>query len=208
MRIRVKICGTTSVTDALLAQRAGADAVGLIFAPSQRRVTPGAARVISLALGPATGRVGVFVNAPLDEVLRTADAARLSAVQLHGEAGEAYLRGLLAYYPVLRALSPGQPLPPAWPGLAVLLDAPRPGGGVPLDWRALRATFPAGAWLAGGLGPGNVAEAIARLSPAGVDAVSQLESAPGVKDSLKVRAFVEAVRAAEAAAVPDKSYPQ
>ncbi len=206
MRLRVKVCGTTSLKDALLAEQAGADAIGLIFAPSRRRVTLDAARTISLALGPTIGRVGVFVGAPLDEVLRTADAARLSAVQLHGEVPETYLDGVLAYYPVLRALAPGEAPPMTRPGLTLLFDALRPGGGVALDWDALRSTFPAGAWLAGGLGPENVARAVATLRPAGVDAVSQLESAPGIKDPVKTRAFVRAARATETEL--EKSYPQ
>lgn len=203
--IRVKVCGTTSVRDAVLAAEAGADAIGLIFAPrgerTGRRVTAELARQASLAVGPAVGRVGVYWGQPLDEVLRTAEAARLSAVQLHGEVPAAYLDSLLTYFPVLRVLKPGDPLPDARPGLTPMLDAPLPGGGVPLDWDALAAgfpggTFPSGAWLAGGLGPDNVAQAIQRLNPAGVDAVSQLESAPGVKDPARVRAFVMAVRQA------------
>lgn len=198
--VRVKVCGTTSVRDAVLAAEAGADAIGLIFAPrgarTGRRVTAELARQASLAVGPAVGRVGVYWEQPLDEVLRTAEAARLSAVQIHGEVSEAYLNTLLLYFPVLRVLKPGDPLPEARPGLSLLVDAPLPGGGMPLDWDALAASFPAGAWLAGGLGPDNVAQAISRLHPAGVDAVSRLEAAPGIKDPERVWAFVRAVRQA------------
>lgn len=220
-RTRIKICGTTSLRDAALARDAGADAIGLIFAPSKRQVTPAVARDISLEVGPGVARVGVFVvgqgGHTLDEVLRAADAARLSAVQLHGvpeigvpEIGASgtaalpplYLSAVLRYYPVLRVLRPGDAWPQARPGLSVLLDAPTPGSGVPLDWHALRGRFPngelpPGAWLAGGLNPQNVAEAMAALRPAGVDAVSALEAQPGVKDPMKVRAFVKAIRTAE-----------
>jgi phosphoribosylanthranilate isomerase len=193
-RTRVKICGTTSVADALLAEEAGADAVGLIFAESRRRVDAEVARTVSLSLGPAVARVGVFLNAPLDVVLRTADRARLSAVQLHGDVEELYLETLLRYHPVLRVVRTARDGPPLRPGLTWMLDAPSPGSGVPLDWASLEGSFPEGAWLAGGLGPHNVAEAMRRLGPVGVDAVSRLESSPGVKDRAQVLAFVAAVR--------------
>lgn len=193
-RTRVKICGTTSVGDAVLAVEAGADALGLIFARSPRRVEVSRAREISLAVGPAVGRVGVFLGAGLDEVLRTADAARLGAVQIHGEVSGLYLDTLLRYAPVLRVVRPGDSLPEPRPGLTLLFDAPSPGSGLALDWEALRGGFPPGAWLAGGLNPGNVSTALDCLAPAAVDAVSGLEAAPGVKDPAKVMAFVQAVR--------------
>ncbi|MGI8748163.1 MAG: phosphoribosylanthranilate isomerase [Deinococcus sp.] len=226
--MRVKICGTTSLEDALMSVDAGADAIGLIFAPvSRRRVTVEQAREISLALGPAVGRVGVFLDQPLQEVLRTAERARLSAVQIHGPLPGLYLETLARYHPVLRVLRAAElargsaagegaagegagggagleaGLPPH---VTLMLDAPQPGSGQELDWPALAGNFPAGAWLAGGLGPENVARAIGVLRPAGVDAVSRLERGPGVKDEALVRAFVREARAA-AGALPD-SYPQ
>ncbi|PYE48392.1 phosphoribosylanthranilate isomerase [Deinococcus yavapaiensis] len=192
-RTRVKICGTTSAEDALLAQDAGADAIGLIFASiSKRRVDVAAARRISLALDPSFGRIGVFLDASLDEVLRTAHEARLSAVQVHGEVGDAFLDVLLNFWPVLRALRPGDEIPTPRTGLSLLFDAAKPGGGVPFDWRSV--PFPAGAWLAGGLSPENVCEAMTLLRPFGVDAVSSLERGPGRKDPARVRAFVEQSR--------------
>lgn len=214
--LRVKVCGTTSLQDALTSAEAGADAVGLIFAAvSKRLVTVETAREISLALGPAVGRVGVFLGQPLDEVLRVAERARLSAVQIHGEVSSLYLETLACYHPVLRVLRPaelaGQDTASVGPHQTLMLDAPVPGGGQPLDWQALQPGFPAGAWLAGGLGPDNVAEAIRTLRPGAVDAVSRLELRPGVKDPQKVRAFVRAAR--EAALHLDdpglgRSYPQ
>ena len=222
--LRVKICGVTSLHDALLSADAGADAVGLIFAPISRRlVTAEAAREIGLGLGPAVGRVGVFLDQGLDEVLRTAERARLSAVQIHGEVSSLYLSTLACYYPVLRVLRPAELVgrgmttagrqteadsarpPPV--NQTLMLDAPSPGSGQPLDWESLRASFPAGAWLAGGLGPENVARAIRALRPGGVDAVSRLESGPGVKDPEKVRAFVRQAREAALLAL-SQSYPQ
>ncbi|WP_407569532.1 phosphoribosylanthranilate isomerase [Deinococcus altitudinis] len=221
--LRVKICGTTSLHDALLSADAGADAVGLIFAPvSKRLVQAKVAREISLALGPAVGRVGVFMNQGLDEVLRMAEASRLSAVQIHGEVSSLYLGTLACYYPVLRVLRPaelagrdtspgGDQTPKIESGLrhvqTLMLDAPSPGSGQPLDWESLRASFPPGAWLAGGLGPDNVARAIGALRPGGVDAVSHLESSPGVKNPDRVRAFVHEARKAALLASAE-SYPQ
>jgi phosphoribosylanthranilate isomerase len=204
MRVRVKVCGTTTLHDALLAADAGADALGFIFAPGSRRlVTAEQAREVGLAVGPAVARVGVFLNQPLDEVLRTAEAARVSAVQLHGPLSPLYVREVARYHPVLRVLRPAD-LGQAhtleslkWPGVTPMLDAPEPGRGVPLDWAALRAVFPPAAWLAGGLGPENVAEAIRTLRPAGVDAVSRLEVSAGIKDAARVRAFVQAAQGAE-----------
>ena len=216
--MRVKVCGTTSVEDALMSVDAGADAIGLIFAPvSRRRVTVEQAREISLALGPAVGRVGVFLDQPLQEVLRTAERARLSAVQIHGPLSGLYLETLARYHPVLRVLRPAElvagsagggagPKAGLPPFVTLMLDAPQPGSGEPLDWPALAGSFPAGAWLAGGLGPENVARAIGVLRPAGVDAVSRLERSPGVKDEALVRAFVREARLA-VGALPD-SYPQ
>lgn len=198
---RVKICGTTSVHDAVQAAQAGADALGFIFAPvSKRLVSASVAREAGLSVGPAVARVGVFLDQGLDEVLRLSEAARVSAVQLHGPLSEGFVRAVTAFYPVLRVLRPADLVTEGklWqdvPGVTLMLDAPQPGGGVPLDWESLRATFPPGTWLAGGLGPWNVAEAIRVLRPAGVDAVSHLEARPGVKDSSKVAAFVRAARA-------------
>ena len=208
--VRVKICGTTSLHDALLAAQAGADALGFIFAPgSRRRVSPQIAREAGLSVGPMIARVGVFLNQPLDEVLRTAEASRVSAVQLHGVLSSLYVREVARYYPVLRVLRPADLgredvlTALSVPGVTPMLDAPEPGSGVPLDWAALRESFPVGAWLAGGLGAANVAEAIRVLQPAGVDAVSRLEKAPGVKDAEQVKAFVRAARGAKT-----QSYPQ
>ncbi|UBV42572.1 phosphoribosylanthranilate isomerase [Deinococcus taeanensis] len=198
--VRVKVCGTTSVRDAVLSAEAGADALGFIFAPVSRRlVTPQVAREAGLSVGPAVARVGVFLNQGLDEVLRLSEEARVSAVQLHGNLPGLYVTRVAAYYPVLRVVRPVELADAAdmWhghPGVTLMLDAPEPGGGIPLDWSALRPQFPRGAWLAGGLGPENVAQAMQALAPAGVDAVSRLEAGPGVKDPRAVREFVQVAR--------------
>ncbi|WP_291426460.1 phosphoribosylanthranilate isomerase [Deinococcus sp.] len=197
---RVKICGTTSVADALMCAEAGADALGFIFAPvSKRLVTPQVARAASLSVGPAVTRVGVFMHQGLDEVLRLAETSRMTAVQLHGPLPALYVESICAYYSVLRVLRPTELAAERnmWEGhsaVTLMLDAPEPGSGMTLDWGALQANFPAGGWLAGGLGPSNVVQAIELLRPAGVDAVSQLEARPGVKNPQAVQAFVDAVK--------------
>lgn len=198
--VKVKVCGTTNLRDALHAAEAGADALGFIFAPvSKRRVTAQVAREAGLSAGPSVARVGVFLGQPLDEVLRTAEAARVSVVQLHGPLPGVYVRAVAEYYPVLRVLGPDELRAgnvQATPGVTPMLDAPQPGSGQPLDWSALAPHFPPGGWLAGGLGPENVAQAIAALNPAGVDAVSKLEASPGLKNPQAVEAFIDAVKRA------------
>ena len=198
--VKVKVCGTTNVQDAALCAEAGADALGFIFAPvSKRLVSVSAAREASLAVGPAVARVGVFMNQGLDDVLRLAEQSRMSALQLHGALTPEYVLSAAQFYPVLRVVGPADLRDEGrqWhghPAVTLMLDAPAPGGGVPLDWAALQADFPAGAWLAGGLGPDNVREAVMALRPGAVDAVSKLEARPGQKNPQAVKAFVDTVK--------------
>jgi phosphoribosylanthranilate isomerase len=202
--MRVKICGITRVEDALLAEQAGADAIGLIFAKgSRRQVTAEAAREITHAVGPRLLRVGVFRNAPLQQVVDLAAELRLQLVQLHGDEDRAYAREVAGSVPVIRALPFSAQLSPAelssWPVAGVLLDAVTPGAGIPFDWHQAGAL--AGQprlILAGGLSPVNVAEAIRLLRPCAVDVASGVESAPGIKDPELVRSFISQARRADA----------
>jgi len=198
--VRIKICGITRVEDALAAEAAGADAVGFIFAPrSKRHVTPRQAAEISAALGPLIARVGVFVNAPLEEVVETTRALELSAAQLHGDEDAAYAGRLRAHVRVIKAF----PFTPSldreelllFPTDAVLLDSLRPGSGERFSWA--QASGLAGTprlILAGGLTPENVAAGISALRPYGVDVASGVESSPGMKDRGKIQDFVRAAR--------------
>jgi phosphoribosylanthranilate isomerase len=221
MSLWIKICGNTSLKDARLAVEAGADAVGFVFAPSPRRVSAAEVAAIVPHLPAAVEKIGVFVDASLSEIYSTVRECGLTGVQLHFEAGPeapAKLRARLG--PKLRVLrvvhfDAGTPDRTADQiGLlaqdghvdAVLVDsrtATAVGGtGVTFDWSAARRTvFGDGARLklvvAGGLNPENVAEAVALLKPWGVDVVSGVESAPGRKEPIKVRAFVARARAME-----------
>jgi phosphoribosylanthranilate isomerase len=208
--LRVKICGMTNVGDALLAARAGADAVGLNFySASPRFVSLDVARQIVAALPAHVTKVGLFVDAVAVEVARVFDDLGLDLVQLHGDEPPEYLPQLGAR-PVMRAFRLGSDgLKPIIDYLArcralvamphwVLLDAHVPGqyGGTgrTADWSAAAcyAEQPDAPplVLAGGLTPANVAEAIRVVRPAAVDAASGVESSPGHKDPALVRAFV------------------
>jgi len=199
----VKICGITSPGDAELAVEAGADAIGLVFAPSRRQVDVDEARVIVASVPEHVLAVGVFRDHLAREVLETAEAVGLRAVQLHGSETPRTSRQVHEQVPVLvRAMAAGSP------DLAeidehgadvVLLDAPTPGAGVAFDWRLVGdLTRRHRILLAGGLRPDTVADAIAQVQPWGVDVASGVEAAPGRKDPDAVRAFVAAARAAGA----------
>lgn len=206
--IRVKICGIRDETSALAAAEAGADAVGFIFAQSPRHLEPAQARRIAAALPPFVARVGVVVNEPLESLRELVDAVRLDAVQLHGDEPAAYCRAAQDLrVTVVKAVPVSGPLDPErlrdFRVGAVLLDTHRPGlrggTGEPFDWRlAAPAARAVRVILSGGLSPENVAAAIAAVRPYGVDVSSGVET-DGRKDPGKIRAFIEAARAADAA---------
>jgi len=197
---RVKVCGITRPEDARAAIAAGADALGVVFAPSPRRVDAARAAAIVQAAG-RTPVAGVFVDAPRAEVESLIRATGIAAVQLCGqEHPEDFLRLTV---PIWRRLAVAEPAASLelrrWLPLAALfvLDHPSsPGGsGQTVDpaWaRALAAQAPC--LLAGGMGPANAAAAAAAVRPHGLDASSRLESAPGLKDPALVKEFVLAAR--------------
>ena len=202
---KIKICGLTRVTDAVLASELGAAAVGLVFwERSPRYVEPTAARAIVAALPPDVAAVGVFVDSSAEQVREIAAAVGLSAVQLHGDETVEFCRSLP--YRVLKAVGvrddvsrdTALALPAA---ITVLLDAHDPtrkgGTGRTIDW-SLAAAVAARrrVFLSGGIGPENVAEAIATVRPYAVDVSSGVEVEPGVKDEGRLRAFFEAVQTA------------
>jgi phosphoribosylanthranilate isomerase len=220
--IWIKICANTSLEDALLAAEAGADAVGFVFAPSPRSVTAAKVADIVPHLPVTIEKIGVFVDATLEEIVSAVQACDLTGVQLHFDAAPelpAQLHERLG--PKLRVLSvvhfsagtgEQQAVRIAEhvrnPHVdAVLVDSRTEmavgGTGVTFDWAAARKTFFPDAKAckriaAGGLNPDNVAEAIAALHPWGVDVVSGVEAAPGRKDRAKVREFVARARSGKA----------
>ena len=207
-RVFVKVCGITSVEDGQLAADAGADAVGFVFWPmSSRRVDPEKAARISRALPPFLLRVGVFVDAPAEEMQRVADQVGLDLLQLHGDEPPESLGGLARR--VLKAVRVGKGFSAEealrYDGRAagLLVDTRLPGEtmlpggtGVPFDWALVRGVRERASFLmlAGGLSPDNVQEALAAVQPDAVDVSSGVESLPGRKDPEKVRAFVRNVR--------------
>jgi phosphoribosylanthranilate isomerase len=218
MSLWIKICGNTSLEDALLAAEAGADAVGFVFAPSPRRVTAELVAKITPHLPAGIEKIGVFVEAELEEIVSTVRLCGLTGVQLHWDAPcerPARLHERLG--PEVRVLrvvhfsaeSAGQHAAQIAEHArnphvhAVLVDsrtAKAVGGtGVAFDWEAANRLLAQNAKecklvAAGGLNPANVAEAIRALRPWGVDAVSGVEAAPGRKDAAKVREFVRRAR--------------
>ncbi len=216
MSLWIKICANTSLEDAMIAAEAGADAVGFVFAPSPRRVTTEQVAAIVPRLPAEIEKIGVFVDATVEEMVATVEAAGLTGVQLHWDApGEltAALRARLGTrVRIVGVLHFDAERPEGRAALAFNADADAilvdsrtgsavGGTGKSYDWVAARQ------WLferaeelkliaAGGLTPDNVAEAIAMLRPWGVDVVSGVEAAPGRKDAAKVRAFVVNARAA------------
>jgi phosphoribosylanthranilate isomerase len=194
----VKICGITLAEDAEAAVKAGAAAIGFVFWPgSPRFIDPYRARAIAATLPPFVTTVGVFVNQPIEYVTGVASLVRLGAVQLHGDETIEYAAALSR--PVVKALSPGDGQAAAWPDRTMLLldvhDPVRRGGtGRTIDWTAAaRVAAQRRVLLAGGLTPENVAEAVLRVRPFGIDVSSGVERAPGVKDHQRLRALFEAV---------------
>ena len=199
----VKICGTTSEEDALLSVAMGADAIGFIFAPSPRQISPSVARDIASRLPPEILTVGVFRDEAPERVVELCTFAGLRAAQLHGREQPEQARWVRKRMRwVIQAFAAGDPAVTraAEYGVdAVLIDNPTPGSGQVFDWK-LAGEAPSGTRLiiAGGLTPENVGAAVAAVQPWGVDAVSGVEKEPGHKDPVKLRAFVAAAKAAGA----------
>jgi phosphoribosylanthranilate isomerase len=222
----IKICGITSLEDAVAATDAGADAVGFVFAASPRRVTPETVREITNALPASVEKIGVFVDTLANEIVDTCDTAGLTGVQLHGlyspsDLSQVRIRMQRTSRPlrVIRVvhydrdaaeLARSLQLLTAQPisdlnHPVVLIDtaiAGKLGGtGIPFDWAAAQDVFlrQAGSLrliAAGGLHLGNVRQAIQTMRPWGVDVSSGVERIPGRKDHARVVEFIRASRAA------------
>jgi len=216
---RVKICGIRDKTHALAAVEAGADFIGLVFAPSKRQVTPIQACEIASAVKKSskpddigTKVVGVFVNAPASQVNEIADFCALDCVQLSGDESWEYCREIVE--PIIKAIRIGQQSPeelcaelsaggellPAQRFITLLdsqVEGQYGGTGESFNWNLAQQVaekFPV--IIAGGLDPKNVARLIETVRPWGVDVSSGVES-NGLKDASKIRAFVKAVRSTQ-----------
>ena len=215
----VKICGTTNLQDALVAVDAGADAIGFVFGPSKRRVTPQQVAEITRALPDDIEKVGVIVNETPERIAEIVRVAGLTGVQLQGDETPAFTNalrrlGLRLLVKTVQASAGIDTLAARIESYrevvdGILLDsgspAERGGTGKRFAWKeaaGVLSGIPNGTpvIVAGGLSPENVSEAIATLHPWGVDVVTGVESEPGKKDPEKVRAFIEAARKASASA--------
>lgn len=198
--IRIKICGITTVQDGLAAALAGADAIGLVFVPASRRsVSIDQARRICRALPPFVSRVGLFMDADPLRVEEVLAGVPLDCLQFHGSERA---RDCQAFgRPWIKALAMGRDESPDWKAYAgadaLLLDShgngKLGGSGTVFDWNRVPALDRP--WiLAGGLHPGNVAEACRQLHPDAVDVSSGVEIRPGIKDHNALDEFIKAVR--------------
>lgn len=208
--VHIKICGITNLEDAVASVEAGADMLGFNFyTGSSRYIAPDLVRSINEQMPAEVLSVGVFVNEDSpDDVARIARQAGLSVVQLHGDESPDYCRELRTEFQVIKALRisnniathEAEELIASYDVDGILLDAFTPtlrgGTGHTFDWaiaRNIREAYPR-LFLAGGLTPDNIAEAVLTVRPFGVDACSGLESSPGRKDHLRVREFIASAR--------------
>ena len=209
MKLFVKICGITRAEDAELASTLGATAIGFVFWPgSPRGVTPQTARRIAERVGQVL-KVGVFVDAPLEHVTRIVDEVGLDAVQLHGKESARYCRELRRVVPgftdqraIIKAIGMNEDGAVEVEGVdsdvTLLVDAYDPtrygGTGRTVNWdvareiAGMRPTI-----LAGGLNAANVRLAVRSVCPYGIDVSSGVESAPGIKDPVRLRSLFEAL---------------
>ncbi|OLB92379.1 MAG: hypothetical protein AUI15_21165 [Actinobacteria bacterium 13_2_20CM_2_66_6] len=199
--IRIKICGICDLDAARTAVEAGADLIGFHFCTSDRRVQPEEAKAIVDELSVRPKIVGVFIDESTDEVRRIAEYVDLDLLQLHGSERPGFDGGR----PVMKVLKVRDGRVPAaddWPD-PIMLDSwsadQRGGTGRTWEWELARPLLASRrVFIAGGLEPGNVGKVVSELRPYGVDVSSGVEARPRVKDPDKLRAFVLAVRRAEA----------
>ncbi len=194
--MKVKICGITSAKDALCAERAGADAIGLVFCESSKRfIDFDKALNICKALGVFTARIGVFANANPKYVLDLAKRLQLSAVQLHGKESETYILKIKEHFPVIKAINIKTPVDvnvlQSSSADAILVDGDVPGSGKTFDWSKANYLPKISKFiLAGGLTPENVSQGVELFKPYAVDVSSGVEVNYGIKDYQKMLDFI------------------
>lgn len=206
MTTRIKICGITRPEDGLAAALAGADAIGLVFeARSPRFVSIEQALAVTRALPPFIKVVGLFVNAPAEQVRELMGRVALDLLQFHGDEPADFCRIFSRPYLKAIAMREGIDVRSAagrYPDAAgILLDAHHArlagGTGERFDWSRIPAELGKPLVLAGGLTPDNVGTAVHQVRPYAVDVSSGVEQGQGIKDARKIAAFVDAVRRSE-----------
>ncbi len=202
MRTRIKICGITREQDGIDAAGHGADAIGLVFADkSPRRVSLEQAGRIACVLPPFVSTVALFVNPTAAEVEHVIESVNPDLLQFHGEETPVFCQSFGRRYLKAVQVRPGLDLLQYASDFVgaqgLLLDAYTPdahgGTGHRFDWSLIPAGLSLPVILAGGLEPGNVAEAVHRVQPWAVDVSSGVEAAKGIKDAAKVAAFIKEV---------------
>jgi phosphoribosylanthranilate isomerase len=203
--VKVKICGITNWADAKASCEAGANFLGFNFyRESPRYISPAAAEKIIKRLPKRVKAVGVFVNETEENILATARTAGLHQIQLHGDESPEMIESVQMKFPVIRAVRVREELDSSHLSKfgkadALLFDGfdgkQRGGTGRTFDWRGIRGiSLQKRVFLAGGLTPGNIAEAISVAQPYAVDVCSGVESRPGKKDKRKIDAFMRAAK--------------
>lgn len=201
-KVRVKICGITSVADALSAVNAGADAIGLAFyAPSSRNISIDLAAQIARVAGPFVTVTGLFVDAKQDTIEEILQRVPLHLLQFHGDETPEFCQRFQRPFIKAIRMREGVDLASEFAAYSracgILLDACRPGlpggTGEVFDWQRVPRSPPCPIVLAGGLNPDNVADAIKTTNPWGVDVSSGVEQSPGIKDPHKVATFIRNV---------------
>ncbi|MBN2093444.1 phosphoribosylanthranilate isomerase [candidate division KSB1 bacterium] len=197
----VKICGITNLEDARLAIDAGADALGFIFAPSKRRISPEKAHEIISQLPNKIRIAGVFRDETLENMIQIANFTRLSWLQLHGSESFETCQQLLKTYKVVKTVkvNPAGMIEsaidlPAW---KLLLDTSLPGisGGTgrTFNWDVLSQFNPKNIFVAGGITPENIGTLLSRVRPFGIDLCSGVEISPGRKDKQKLQQLFKVI---------------
>jgi phosphoribosylanthranilate isomerase len=204
IRVRIKICGLTRVEDVKSAIEAGADAVGFVFTKSPRRVSAETAIELVNYVPKGVLRVGLFLNQDRSEIGQVVNSVPLDILQFHGSETErecsAFDLPWLKAVAMENAESARQAERDFPNAMGLLLDShtagKRGGSGRVFDWSLSRPVSKP-VWLAGGLNAENVARAISIVKPFAVDVSSGVEASPGIKDAIRIMAFVNAVREVE-----------
>jgi len=201
--VKVKICGITNLDDALVAAKAGADALGFLFYKESRRyISPRKTKAIIAQLPKKILKAGVFVNAQEKEIRWADELCRFDLLQFHGDETPDFCAGFgLPFLRAVRVRAGTDLLQYArefHAAKGLLLDAwvegARGGTGTTFDWSLIPGDLPAPVVLSGGLNPDNVEQAVRRVRPWAVDVSSGVESAKGIKDVRKMEAFMTGVR--------------